>query len=1181
MTRKWTSEQQAAIDTRNKHILVSAAAGSGKTAILVERIIRQITDDKNPIDIDELLVMTFTKAAALEMKERIAKSLEEELLKQSHESDKYKRLKRQLTLIDSANISTIDSFCLSVIREHIDKIELDPSFRIADESELELLKPETLDIIMEELYQKNDGGFIKLLNAYTKARSDDRLREYIQEIYSYAMAMPRPLLWLDEILKSYETQDFKTRWEAYIVENIVKNANDIKNEIERAIDICDRGELGYKQTFISELALAKNLCLAKDYAKLREALLMFDFPNIGRVSKDADAELKNIAKGIRDNYKKFIKERLIKDFIRDEETLEIEAEYEKEAISTLINIVKDFIVRFKQVKLERNVADFADLEHYALEILYNEDMSRSQVALEYAKHFKDIYIDEYQDSNYVQESILSALDNGNVFMVGDVKQSIYAFRQARPELFLSKYNTYTAHDKVQSEKEVKVVLKKNFRSRETVLKSINDLFFNIMSESVGGIDYDKESALYVGADFEKINKDGLATASQTELLLLEKSDFEEDSAVLEASMIAKRIKELKNTLLVRAEDGSYRQLKYSDIVILLRSMQGQSEKFIDVLSKEGIPAYANTSTGYFDAMEVKLVLAILSAIDNPYMNIDLSAFLHSPIIDLSDNELALITAYYRKYMEKEEDETKKSNKVYEMCQAILQKKIIFNDPDTEKKIKKAFELLFDYRKKSSYMELSELLRYIYDSSGYLDIVSLLPAGHIRRANLLMLTEMAKQYESIGYKGLFNFIKYIDNLKQYNTDYGEASVVSEYEDTVRLMSIHKSKGLEFPVCFVSGLHKRFNTSDYKNAIIADSKLGIACDYVDLEYGLKSSSIKKNVLKYKKRIDNLGEELRVLYVAMSRAKEKLILTAVIDTADKAYEKYSHIEESNKLSMLDIMNASSYLDFLLLSDVKTRESIETRLVKVEELMRYEEKKQIETLRLKEKLDNMKLVDDNKLNELVKKPYDYISDIDLDIKFSVSDIKKSLIIDEEANILYEDKEKKSTEPNKASIRGNAYHKLMQVIDFDEAESLGLSSYIDKLYKEKLISKDYKSLINLKDVENFMHSDLADIMSEAFRKGILKREAIFTMGIAADELGLSSSKETILIQGIIDAYIEYEDRVILIDYKTDRVRKEDTLIKRYSIQLDYYARALSMMKQKKVAEKIIWSFALNKSITC
>ena len=766
-------------------------------------------------------------------------------------------------------------------------------------------------------------------------------------------------------------------------------------------------------------------------------------------------------------------------------------------------------------------------------------------------------------------------------LVGDVKQSIYAFRQARPELFLSKYNTYTAYDKMQSDKEVKVVLKKNFRSRETVLKSINDLFFNIMSESLGGIDYDRESALYVGADFEKINKDGLATASQTELLLLEKSDFEEDSAVLEASMIAKRIKELKNTLLVRAEDGSYRQLKYSDIVILLRSMQGQSEKFIDVLSKEGIPAYANTSTGYFDAMEVKLVLAILSAIDNPYMNIDLSAFLHSPIIDLSDNELALITAYCRKYIEKEEDETKKSNKVYEMCQAILQKKIALNAPDTEKKIKKAFDLLFDYRKKSSYMELSELLRYIYDSSGYLDIVSLLPAGHIRRANLLMLTEMAKQYESIGYKGLFNFIKYIDNLKQYNTDYGEASVVSEYEDTVRLMSIHKSKGLEFPVCFVSGLHKRFNTSDYKNAIIADSKLGIACDYVDLEYGLKSSSIKKNVLKYKKRIDNLGEELRVLYVAMSRAKEKLILTAVIDTADKAYEKYSHIEESNKLSILDIMNASSYLDFLLLSDVKTRESIKTKLVKVEELMRYEEKKQIETLRLKEKLDSMKLINDIKLNELVKKPYEYISDIDLDIKFSVSDIKKSLIIDEEANILYEDKEKKSTEPNKASIRGNAYHKLMQVIDFDEAESSGLSSYIDKLYKKKLISREYKSLINLKDIENFMHSDLADIMSEAFRKGILKREAIFTMGIAADELGLSSSKETILIQGIIDAYIEYEDRVILIDYKTDRVRKEDTLIKRYSIQLDYYARALSMMKQKKVTEKIIWSFALNKSITC
>ena len=328
MTRKWTSEQQAAIDTRNRHILVSAAAGSGKTAILVERIISQITDEKDPIDIDELLVMTFTKAAALEMKERIAKSLEEKLLEKDHGSAAYKRLKRQLTLIDSANISTIDSFCLSVIREHIDKIDLDPSFRIADGSELELLKPETLDLIMEDLYQKNESGFIKLLNAYTKARGDDRIREYIQEIYNYAMAMPRPLLWLDEILKSYESGGFEKDWENYIVENIVRNANDIKNQIERAIDICDSGDLAYRQTFVNELALAQKLCLANDYTQVREALESFDFPNIGRVSKDADPYLKEIAKGIRDNYKKFIKERLIKDFIRDEETLKSEAAYE-------------------------------------------------------------------------------------------------------------------------------------------------------------------------------------------------------------------------------------------------------------------------------------------------------------------------------------------------------------------------------------------------------------------------------------------------------------------------------------------------------------------------------------------------------------------------------------------------------------------------------------------------------------------------------------------------------------------------------------------------------------------------------------------------------------------------------------------------------------------------------------
>lgn len=1220
MARNWTKDQKNAIRVRNKRVLVSAAAGSGKTAVLVERIIERILDREDPVEVDELLVMTFTKAAAAQMKERIYQRVEEAIFQYPRGSEPYERLKRQAALIEHARIMTIDSFCLSLIREHIDKLNIDPAFRIASEGEIRMLRAETAKEVLEESYAEKNPRFIRFADAFAKTRNDIRLSELIESVFDFAQASPWPEDLLDELSKEYEKKEEDRAWERYIVGEIKAAARETKNSIEQALLLCEEpgGPQAYRKTFLYEKEQVQAIADAKDFEEIRRRLLSFSFSNIGRASKDTDELLKEKAKRIREHYKKQIKDDLMKNFAANGEKMEKELAAEQETVFALLALTRRFAALFGEKKLEKNIVDFNDLEHFALEILWTKEggeRRRSEAALEYREMLKEIYVDEYQDSNEVQEELIRAVEKGNVFMVGDVKQSIYAFRQAKPSLFIQKYREYEAFrdEAGQAGENVRIGLRQNFRSRKNVLHAINEVFFRIMSAGLGGIAYDEEAALYPGREFEEMEKEGRGSAKRPELLLCscDDPDQDENRRETEARLIARRIRELMSEeggLLVEdPEEGGCRPLRYSDIVILFRAMSGWAETFVDILAQEGIPAYAQTSSGYFDTAEIRLILALLAVIDNPYQDIEFTAFLHAPFVDIDENELARMLSFFRKNREQ-------GTKHIHLCEVV---EYLLASPEAAAelspallaKLKTATDSLLRWRKRSRQMKLEELLREIYNETNYLDYVSALQSGETRRANLMMLLDKAAEYGDGGYKGLFHFILYIDKLRKFNTDYGEASVLGETDDTVRIMSIHKSKGLEFPVCIIGAMGKQFNMSDLRSPIILDEELGIGCDYVDSEKRIKWSSIKKNTIKHRKRSEALGEELRVLYVGMSRAKEKLIMSAAVKDANETLEKYLQVEGGKKEALPSsyVRGANSYLDWLMLCREGIEEAVDIRIYGQADLIREEEKKQTKALLLEEAFENLETIEDEEMRALIGKAYEHTADIELHTKMSVSELKalhpgeeillpgleplyeverEGKKLTEEPEVLKEaGREKKAPEKpalQDKSARGRAYHRVLELMDYAAVrDQKSLEDFLKRLQEEKRLSEEERTLVKTSDLLRWLRSDLGRSFQKAYEEGRLGRELRFIMGVPADELGLAQSKESILVQGIIDAYIEYEDSVIIVDYKTDRVEDGQELRLRYAKQLEYYEKALQRILKKPVRGKYIWSFALHDTITC
>ncbi len=1281
MAVNWTSKQQEVIDSRNRNLLVSAAAGSGKTAVLVERIIQMISEGDHPLDIDQLLVMTFTNAAAAEMRERIGAAVEQKLKERPEDE----HLWLQAALIPQAQITTIDSFCLNIIRSHYNSLDIDPAFRMGDEGELSLLRGDCMGEMLENCYDEADAEFARFVEHFGRGKSDRGIEDVILQAWQFSQSHPWPGEWLASCQKELEEESIlemeESPWMVFLMEDVARQMEELSGQLGEAVQVCleENGPLAYEPMLISDRSKIEAIGRAAatgSFEALYNSLQNMSFVRLASIrSKDIDGDKKAFVSACRDRVKKAVaKCRELYGQQSPEEVVE-SMRGTRTVIRELLRLTGMFDQAYRDAKRERNVLDFNDLEHLALEVLYEreetgdgeETVSRrpSQVADELSRQYEEILMDEYQDSNYVQEALITGISrersgHPNVFMVGDVKQSIYRFRLARPELFMDKYETYSRERGPRQ----MIELQQNFRSRESVLTSVNDVFYQIMTKNLGGITYTPETALYPGAKFEEVSgktvldpeadagKSGsreaapvsLKAGTPTELLLVDTGadtlrQLDEDSLdytakELEARLIAGRIRQLvsedQGILVWDKSRGGYRRARYGDMVILLRSMSGWSEVFVNVLMNEGIPAFAQTRTGYFNTVEVETILSLLSVVDNPMQDIPLAAVMRSPIVGMDDEEMAWMMAVYKRNSKKGQDRG-----VYGAWKLWLEEGWITVGLSGIP-VKTAHSISFKSRRLSVLMErlrgearhlpIHELLYRVYRESGYYDYVSAMPAGETRRANLDMLVEKAAAYESTSYKGLFHFVRYIEKLKKFDTDFGEASVAGEQDNTVRIMSIHKSKGLEFPVVFLAGLGKRFNKQDAYGQILLDADLGAAADFLDLELRVKAPTLKKQALKRRTELETMGEELRVLYVAMTRAKEKLIMTAADKSLENKLGKWKDIPLSQgQLPYTILASANSCLDWLLMAQPAIPAShMEMRQIQVKDLIGEEITRQIIRKMKKEdllNLDGRRVYDaafGTRLREVLEYEYPYESDIGLYAMVSVSELKKQSQIGRTEDAIGTDsgnlegialgelkaltgsrdmtgsgpgesgeqKKTVSAGPNRAALRGTAYHAVLEHIHFHEIHGLAeVKPVVDKLLEGGFLDQEAHDFINPKVIWNFLSSPLGKRMAKAQSEGRIHKEQQFIIGIPAREMGLGDSDELVLIQGIIDAYLEEEDGLVLIDYKTDHVPEGDPkqgakmLAERYRVQLDYYERALTQLTGKHVKERIIYSLALQMSI--
>lgn len=1259
METKWTDEQLLAIETRGKNLLVAAAAGSGKTAVLVERIIKIITDDNNPVDIDKLLVVTFTNAAASEMRERIGDAISKKL----EEMPDSKMLQRQLALLNKSNITTIHSFCLDIIKNNFHLIDLDPGFRIGDETECTLIKQDVLIELFEDKYDKEDEGFLNLIEAYCTNRDDERLKEIVLKLYNFSMSGPWPSVWLREKAQEFNINSLdeleKASWYKVLKESLYLDLNNAKNGLDEAIKICEedsdlapyllnlKPELNGIENAINSL----NLNLEQIYKAIKDIEFAY---RIKTVKKGLGDELdKKKVKSLRDDVKKKINQ--IKGGVFSvslDETLNgIKNMYP--IIKSLTELVIEFSDRYVKKKMERVILDFNDLEHLCLKILTcndeNGEVYASSVAQKFREKFEEVLVDEYQDSNNVQETIISMvsrkdLDNPNVFMVGDVKQSIYRFRQAKPELFLEKYNSYSEED---NKKNRKIMLYKNFRSREEVIKGVNFIFKSLMSKTVGELDYTDKEALNLGASYDEINKDNvyfqdnefidldkIEVSGALELHILDKSsdfedgkneindeddkenDNEEDlSAVaIEARIIAKRIKELINPsdgkcfMVFDKNLNRYRKITYKDIVILLRSTKNWADTIVEELSFGGIPVYADINTGYFQTIEIRTIMSLLHIIDNPMQDIYTIASMRSPIFAFTSEELADIRILNR-------DNYFYLN-VKDIAEDVYDERI---NKSLKDKCVYFIEKIGSWREKSLYMPIDEFLWYLYSDTSYYGYVGAMVNGIQRQANLRILFQRAKQYEQTSFKGLFNFINFINKLRKSSGDLGTAKILGENEDVVRIMSIHKSKGLEFPVVFLSGCGKQFNLRDINDSLLFHEELGIGADCIDIKKRIRYTTLQKYAIKKKFELETLSEEMRILYVALTRAKEKLIITGssynLQKDIDACYK--AGVKGFNKVIPSELLKQKSYLKWIMTALIKHKDGDILRQGKnefveisddlsswkinfhkksdfgVENVEDSIEKKNISILSLN--YSNFEV--DEEIRKRLEFRYKYRDVCSVPSNISVSDIKKAeeeIFEPQAENLFSEEKNRKKPRfimeekgLSKAE-KGTAMHFVMQKLDLNKVNLLNeIKEQIKNMFEKGLITKDEEESINIFKIQKFFKSNLGQRLLKAYKenKQVFRELPFITeipvKRIEKDLIDKIFNNEKLRLQGIIDCFFEEDDGIVLLDYKTDYVEngKEKEILDKYRVQIDLYTETLERVIGKKVKERYLYLFGIDKEV--
>jgi ATP-dependent helicase/nuclease subunit A len=1243
MDVKFTTEQQAVIDARDSNILVSAAAGSGKTAVLVERIIKMV---ESGLDVDHLLVVTFTKAAASQMKAKITQAIQKSLSKDPENA----HLQKQETLIHNAQITTIDSFCQYIIRNNFNAIGLDPSFRVADEGELKIIREDTMAELLEDEYASagdvQDSDFLFCMDYFNPGSNDKRIEEYINQLFKFSMSMPWPEDWLEE--RAYDYGESSDSFDEFVwVKDCVTYARRILKEasdtLKSAAEISQEpdGPYMYQDALESDKASIDAALQYNTYDALFMGVRGITFGKLpGKKDDSVNPEKREYVKGIRNGLKGEIEDLKEKYFVLPSDTVIAQMKLCDRAVKELCRLTLEFKKRFDLKKRLMQLIDFPDMEHFALQILVDHDRNEpSDIALEYRDFYREVLIDEYQDSNSVQEMILMAIAGKEAgiserFMVGDVKQSIYKFRLARPEIFMEKFHAY---DRSEGASDRRIDLHKNFRSRSQVLDITNYIFEKIMGEDLGGVEYDEDARLVAGAEFDEPVMD-----VSPEILLLDGTQLLDDgdeSGIAdlsdrekEALMVAERIMRL------RKENPD---LKYSDIVILLRSLSGWDDVFKDVLESQGIPVYIESKSGYFEAPEVAVLMQLLSVLDNPRQDIPLVSVMHSDLGGFSDEELAIIKTAIN-----ENKEGRECDSFYEgMCSDIALPE------DLSGKLSSFLDMIDRFRIMTTYTPVHELLLDILEETDFENIVSALPGGVQRRANVEMLLGYAVNFEKTSFKGLFHFVRYIEHMRVSMVDYGEAGVIDENADVVRIMSIHKSKGLEFPVVFVSGLSKKFNRMDTKGDLILDMDLGIGVKHINTELRVKYDTLKRQIIADKMELDSLGEEIRVLYVALTRAKEKLILSGFISDLPKELSKAVKMMPmlGNKAALLPYSTrsrADSYMDLILPAIIRHpgfRDIVDKYSLDTQDFDRYSDKGTVPFFAVRV-LGEKDLKDEMvrsaaggilREEELIR---EFDEDFDRDLyerlmsrfnakyahenlkglftKTTVSDLKKaelervlSVSDNEDENIEEGWFEESETVRPKGRVggaeRGTAYHRVMELLDdeiyADEAlmrDSLSeagdaaagnsepgpvskrIYSWIKRTEERGRISEEGAKSVWTPDITAFLASDVGQRMGAAFRRGQLTREKPFMMGVSAKELDpLFPEDEMVLVQGIIDAFFEEDGELVLLDYKTDRVYEEKKLADMYRVQLDLYKRALEAATGKKVKESLIYSFAQHRQI--
>ena len=1192
---RWTKDQQKVIEVRDKNVLVAAAAGSGKTAVLVEHIISIVTGEigGQPIDIDKLLVVTFTNAAASEMRERILKALEQKM-KENPTSD---HLRKQLTYIHNAKIATIDSFCKDVVKEHFNEIDIDPSFKIADSGDLELLKADVLSELLEKNYLEGTKEFHNFIDVYSDSRSDKGIEDKIMTLYRFSQSYPNPTKWLDSLVSFYEVKEEDVEngcvWFDIAMKTIRMQIDEIISKAAMALETALDSGLEKLPEFLSdEYECIKRLASIDGYDLLGNAIKNFSFgrfPTLKGLSEE-DTLVKDSIKAMRDYYKKALDKLAKKYFIRPLAEVLEDVRMCVPVVRELVRLVKEFGEMYKQAKLDKDMTDFSDIEHYALEILAKEDEEGNYIptatALEMALDYYEIMIDEYQDSNLVQEIILTAIskrgtDTSNVFMVGDVKQSIYKFRLARPELFLEKYDTYP------TDSSEKIVLSKNFRSRHQVLEFCNDIFRQIMVKDLGGIAYDEENMLYVGMEFP--NEDD---AYKSEIMFVDMDEESEtvdgldddtpEKVELEAAMTAMKIKELmygtsdKEPLMVFDKDKKeLRHLKFSDIAILFRSTKAYADTYTEIFMAEGIPVYTSFTDGYFDTFEISVILDMLSVIDNPRQDIKLAAVLRN-VFGLNENILADIRIGV----------TGSFYEAFEMYDGVYEEKISY--------IKEKLDV---YRRYASYKSIYDLICIIVDDTHFRDFLMASKASKKRMANVEMLLEKAKNYEEGAYNGLFNFVRYIELMRKYKAPQGEANVALENDDSVKIMTIHKSKGLEYPVVFVAGMGKKMNMADVTKDLIIHHELGIGINRIDTDKRVKYKTLIKETIAHKIKLENLAEELRVLYVALTRAREKLILTGV-GRVTKKIDEYENLSVRRRIELdaVTIAGASTYMDWIMMCiahDYGSRH-VDFKRIRPADII-Y---KKVEATKADSTFKNALINWDcykiyngdirKRLEDIFSSEYSHKEECEIRSKMSISDIKHmfmKMTADEDfpSQELHFG-EKDNNGPSKGALRGTAYHRVFELFDYDNMPQSveDATKMMDSMVCRGLLDKDSMELVDASKLVAFAKTTIGERMQKAHKSGLLYREKPFVMGIPACDIDEDKykSKELVVVQGIVDAWFEEDGDIVVVDYKTDSVEHIEDLRARYESQLIYYGEAIGKITEKKVKELVIYSVKFGEELT-